>query len=154
MYMCFSVHDIRANETMSPPNPSARFGINLFWSRNCNIQSIQLSEMGLAYLDSNTCDAGEILSGSYPLLNKNNIIWSNFVISADVSRFQVNLRPTLQLSFFSNCYLMLHMYADLIYLKLLGNRTFLSCMTRQVLLFKRILFQAFILSFSDRSNTT
>ena len=38
--------------------------------------------MGLAYVDSNTSDAGEILSRSYPLLNKNNIIWSNLVMSA------------------------------------------------------------------------
>ena len=59
----------------------------MFWRRNSNIQSFQLSEMGLAYVDSNTSDAGEILSGSYPQLNKNNIIWSNFVISADGSRF-------------------------------------------------------------------
>ena len=43
---------------------------NMFWRRNCKIQSLQLSEMGLAYVDSNTSDAGEILSGSYPLLNK------------------------------------------------------------------------------------
>ena len=96
------------------PNPSASFGINMFWRRNCNIQSFQLSEMGLANVDSNTSDTGEILSGSYPLLNKNNIIWSNFVILADGSRFQVNLRPTLQISFFSKCYQVLHMYADLI----------------------------------------
>ena len=74
----------------------------MLWRRNCNIQSFQLSEMGLAYVDSNASDAGEILSGSYPLLNKNNIIWSNFVISADGSRFQVNLQPTLQISFFLN----------------------------------------------------
>ena len=66
----------------------------------CKIQSFQLSEMGLANVDSNTSDAGEILSGSYPLLSKNNIIWSNFVILADGSRFQVNLRPTLKISFF------------------------------------------------------
>ena len=32
---------------------------------------------------------------------------------------------------FSKCYLVLHMYADLIYLKLLSNRTSLSCMTRR-----------------------
>ena len=93
----------------------------MFWRRNYNIQSVQLSEMGLAYVDFNTSDAGEIFSGSYPLLNKNNIIWSNFVISADGSR--VNLRPTLQISYFSKCYLVLH--------KLLGNRTSLSCMIRR-----------------------
>ena len=32
---------------------------------------------------------------------------------------------------FSKCYLLLHMYADLIHLKLLGNRTSLSCMARR-----------------------
>ena len=58
--------------------------------------------MGLSYVDSNTSDAGEILSGSYPLLNKNNIIWPDLVISADGSRLQVNLRPTLQISVFLN----------------------------------------------------
>ena len=65
-------------------------------------------------MDSNTSDtfdAGEILSGSYPLLNKNNIVWPNLVISADGPRLQVNLRMTLQISFFfSKCYLVLHMY--------------------------------------------
>ena len=82
------------------PNPSANFGINMFWRRNCNIQSFQLSEMGFAYVDSNTSDAEEILSGLYPLLDINNITWSNCVISTDGSRFQVNLRTTLQISFF------------------------------------------------------
>ena len=88
--------------------------------------------MGLAYVDSNTSDAGEILSESYPLLNTNNFNWSNLVFSAVGSRL-----AALQISFFSKCYLVLHMYicmhmyAVLIYLKLLGNRTSLSCLTRR-----------------------
>ena len=65
------------------PNSSASFGINMFWRRNCKIQSLQL--MGLAYVDSNTPEAGGMLSGSYPLLNKNNIIWSILVIPVDGS---------------------------------------------------------------------
>ena len=47
--------------------------------------------MGLAYVDSNTSNALGILSGSYPILNKNNIIWSIIVISADGSCLQVFL---------------------------------------------------------------
>ena len=33
--------------------------------------------MGLAYVDSNKSDAGGMLSGSYPQLNKNNIVLDN-----------------------------------------------------------------------------
>ena len=110
--------------------------------------------MGLANVDFNTSDAGGTLSGSYPLLNKNNIL-SILVISADGSSLQVNLQPTLQISFFSKCYLVLHMYADHIYLKLLGITTSLSCRMRHTgTSLRRISFQAVIESFSGRSNTT
>ena len=45
----------------------------------------------IVYWDVERNDARGILSGSYPLLNKNNIIWSILVISADNARLRVNI---------------------------------------------------------------
>ena len=65
------------------PCPSASVGINMFWRQNCNIKSLQLSDNGFSICGFQYTDAGGILSGSYPLLNKDNIVWS-------ISRLQVN----------------------------------------------------------------